>query len=143
MAGAEGLEPSTYGLEGRCSIQLSYTPVVSVSTRAGTFRLLVFSGATGEAGVYPQWLHAVYSAVAVPYPAVYTGTMQSLDTGKPARAHQEATEAAKARRRSLHKLLLIAVVMGALLGFAAGLLVADRWYGGREVIFVPTNGIEV
>tara|TARA_R110002110_G_scaffold107320_2_gene268488 strand:+ start:60132 stop:60341 length:210 start_codon:yes stop_codon:yes gene_type:complete len=69
--------------------------------------------------------------------------MQSLDTGKPVRAHQEATEAARARRRSLHKLLLIALVTGALLGFVAGLLVTDRWYGGQEVIFIPMDGTGV
>ena len=27
MVGEEGLEPSTPGLEGRCSVQLSYSPV--------------------------------------------------------------------------------------------------------------------
>ena len=37
MAGVEGLEPSTHGLEGRCSIQLSYTPAEGVGTFVGTF----------------------------------------------------------------------------------------------------------
>jgi hypothetical protein len=30
MAGAAGLEPTTLGLEGQCSIQLSYAPVALI-----------------------------------------------------------------------------------------------------------------
>ena len=115
VAGAEGLEPSTYGLEGRCSIQLSYTPVVPVSTCAGTFRLLVFPGATDEARVYPQRLHAVYSAVAVPCPAVYTHPMKPLDTDKPAQIRQEAADgvvrAQREYRRARYTLITLIVLV--------------------------------
>jgi hypothetical protein len=37
VAGAEGLEPPTHGLENRCSIQLSYTP--NKACINGLFRL--------------------------------------------------------------------------------------------------------
>jgi hypothetical protein len=40
MVGEAGLEPTTPGLEGRCSIQLSYSPVSAiVSSPGATFKL--------------------------------------------------------------------------------------------------------
>ncbi|MDO8864052.1 hypothetical protein Q6D67_20400 [Haliea sp. E1-2-M8] len=37
-------------------------------------------------------------------------------------------------------LIVVVLVLGASLGFGAGLLVADHWSGGREVIFIPVEG---
>jgi hypothetical protein len=36
VVGEAGLEPTTPGLEGRCSIQLSYSPVTSILASIGT-----------------------------------------------------------------------------------------------------------
>jgi hypothetical protein len=36
MVGEAGLEPTTPGLEGRCSIQLSYSPVAAIVPSSGT-----------------------------------------------------------------------------------------------------------
>jgi hypothetical protein len=35
MVGEAGLEPTTPGLEGRCSIQLSYSPVFAIVSPSG------------------------------------------------------------------------------------------------------------
>jgi hypothetical protein len=35
VVGEAGLEPTTPGLEGRCSIQLSYSPVPAIVSSAG------------------------------------------------------------------------------------------------------------
>ena len=35
MVGEAGLEPTTPGLEGRCSIQLSYSPVAVIVSSSG------------------------------------------------------------------------------------------------------------
>jgi hypothetical protein len=37
MVGEAGLEPTTPGLEGRCSIQLSYSPVADIVSSAPPF----------------------------------------------------------------------------------------------------------
>jgi hypothetical protein len=44
MAGVEGLEPPTLGLEIRCSIRLSYTPVRTYMTRASLVLVVVLVG---------------------------------------------------------------------------------------------------
>lgn len=66
---------------------------------------------------------------------------------RPAQVRQEAADrvaqATAAERRSLHKLIALAFILGALVGFGAGVLVMDRWGDGREVIFIPANGTEV
>ena len=42
---AEGFEPSTHALEGRCSIQLSYAPILEFGAgdRTRTYNLLITS----------------------------------------------------------------------------------------------------
>tara|TARA_R110000772_G_scaffold267274_1_gene390883 strand:+ start:680 stop:898 length:219 start_codon:yes stop_codon:yes gene_type:complete len=72
--------------------------------------------------------------------------MQNLDKDRPAQIRQEAADnvlrATAAERRSLHKLIIVAFVLGALVGLGAGVLVMDRWQG-QQVIFIPANGTEV
>lgn len=73
--------------------------------------------------------------------------MQPLDKDEPARIRREAAErvaeAQRAYRRSWYALVVAALVLGAFLGFGAGLLIADHWSGGREVIFIPMDGTDV
>jgi hypothetical protein len=38
---------------------------------------------------------------------------------------------------------VLALVFGVVLDFGLEVLVADRWFGGREVIFIPMDGAEV
>lgn len=73
--------------------------------------------------------------------------MSSLDKDGPARIRREAAErvaeAGRQLRRSRYALLAVSLILGILLGFGAGLLVADVWHNGREVIFIPINGTDV
>ena len=46
-------------------------------------------------------------------------------------------------RRVTRKLVAAALVLGLVAGFGLGVLVADRWGGGREVIFIPMDGTDV
>jgi len=68
-------------------------------------------------------------------------------TDRPAQIRQEAAErvaqAIAAERRSTFKLIAVVFVLGALVGFGAGVLVMKQWGEGRLVIFVPLNGTEV
>ena len=45
LVSAEGFEPSTHALEGRCSIQLSYAPILEFGAgdRTRTYNLLITS----------------------------------------------------------------------------------------------------
>lgn len=78
--------------------------------------------------------------------ARYTHPMKPADTDRPARMRQEAADnvlrATAAERRSLHKLIALAFILGVLVGLGAGVLVMDRWQG-QQVIFIPANGTEV
>lgn len=91
---------------------------------------------------YPQ-----QPAVAAMTSYGYTSAMHLPAQDRPAQIRQEAAErVAKAERaygRTLHKLLALALVLGILIGFAAGILVADRWLSDRQVIFIPANGTKV
>ena len=73
--------------------------------------------------------------------------MQSLDKDRPAQIRREAAErvaqAIAAERRSTIRLVVFVLVIGALVGFGAGVLVMKHWGEGRQVIFVPLNGTEV
>lgn len=80
-------------------------------------------------------------------PTGYTQAMQNLDKDRPARIRQEAADrVAKAQRecrRSVYWPVVAALLIGLVVGFAAGLLAAEGWYAGREMIFIPTDGTEV
>ena len=54
MARPAGLEPATYGLEGRCSIRLSYGRIPSPSARG--FKTVVYGSVVGAAGFEPTTL---------------------------------------------------------------------------------------
>lgn len=72
--------------------------------------------------------------------------MQNLDKDRPAQIRGEAAErvarATQAERRSLRKLLTLALVLGFGIGFAAGVIVAERWLSDRHVILIPANGLK-
>ena len=72
--------------------------------------------------------------------------MQSADN-RPVQIRQEAAERVAAAKhaylRSTNKLVFVAILLGALIGFGVGLLVAERWNNAPQVIVVPTEGIEV
>jgi len=70
--------------------------------------------------------------------------MKPLDKDEPARMRREAAErVAKAKRNyrnSLCWLVGTAMLMGILIGYGAGLLLAHHWSGGRDVIFIQVDG---
>jgi hypothetical protein len=39
--------------------------------------------------------------------------------------------------------MALSLALGIMIGLALGILVAERWLGGQQVIFVPANGTEV
>lgn len=73
--------------------------------------------------------------------------MRNLNPDPRARVRQEAAKrlsnAHRENRRSLHKLMALSLALGIMIGLALGILVAERWLGGQEVIFIPANGTEV
>jgi hypothetical protein len=73
--------------------------------------------------------------------------MRNLDTDKPARMRQEAAErlskAHREDRRWLHKLMALSLALGIMIGFALGVMVAERWLSDRQVIVIPANGMKV
>ena len=79
-------------------------------------------------------------------PSRYTHPMKPADN-RPAQIRQEVAErvarAQREDRRSLHKLMALTLALGIMIGLALGILVAERWIGGQEVIFIPANGVDV
>lgn len=70
-----------------------------------------------------------------------------MDSDMPAKVRQDAakrlSKAHREDRRSLHKLMALSLALGIMIGLALGILVAERWIGGQEVIFIPANGVDV